>query len=167
MTQLTPVVFLLDVDNTLLDDDRIVATSSATYASVRGRALGALLGDLREAAGGTRLRRLPRRPAALPDREPARPALLADLPLPDRLSVRQPAFPGSLDVIEQLRRWGPTVILSDGDVIFQPRKVERSGLFEAVEGRVLIYIHKERQLDDVEKHSRPITTSWWTTSCAS
>ena len=59
-------------------------------------------------------------------------------------------FPGSLDVIEQLAAWGPTVILTDGDVVFQPRKVQRSGLFEAVEGRVLIYIHKERQLADVE-----------------
>ena len=55
-------------------------------------------------------------------------------------------------MIEQLRTWGPTVILSDGDVVFQPRKIERSGLFEAVEGHVLIYIHKEQELDDVEKH---------------
>ena len=61
-------------------------------------------------------------------------------------------FPGSLDVIERLRTWGPTVILSDGDVILQPHKIERFGLFEAVGGHVLIYIHKERQLDDVEKH---------------
>ncbi len=61
-------------------------------------------------------------------------------------------FPASLDVIEQLRTWGPTVILSDGDVVFQPRKIERSGLFEAVEGHALIYIHKERELDDVAKH---------------
>ena len=54
-------------------------------------------------------------------------------------------------MIEHLRRWGPTVILSDGDVVFQPRKIQRSGLWEAVEGRVLIYIHKERMLDDVEQ----------------
>ena len=54
-------------------------------------------------------------------------------------------------MIARLRAWGPTVILSDGDVIFQPRKIDRSGLFEAVEGRVLIYIHKERELEDVEK----------------
>ena len=70
---------------------------------------------------------------------------LLDYPFADRL------YPGSLDVIEHLGTWGPTVILSDGDVIFQPRKVQRSGLYEAVEGRVLIYIHKEQQLDDVEK----------------
>ncbi len=70
---------------------------------------------------------------------------LLDYPFADRL------FPGSLDVIEQLGNWGPTVILSDGDVVFQPRKVEQSGLYKAVEGRVLIYIHKEQNLDDVEK----------------
>jgi hypothetical protein len=60
-------------------------------------------------------------------------------------------FPESLDVIDHLRAFGPTVVLSDGDVVFQPRKVERSGIFDAVEGRVLIYVHKERELDDVER----------------
>jgi hypothetical protein len=59
-------------------------------------------------------------------------------------------YGGALDVIEHLRAWGPTVILSDGDVVFQPRKTQRSGLWEAVEGRVLIYLHKELMLDDVE-----------------
>jgi len=54
-------------------------------------------------------------------------------------------------VIERLAAWGSTVILSDGDVVFQPRKIERAGLSEAVEGRVLIYIHKERELDDIER----------------
>ena len=60
-------------------------------------------------------------------------------------------FPNSLDVIEHCKQWGKVVILSDGDVVFQPRKVERSGLFEAVEGNILIYIHKEFELDDVER----------------
>src|SRR5262249_29210994 len=60
-------------------------------------------------------------------------------------------YPESLDVLEHLAAWGPTVILSDGDVVFQPRKIECSGLFDAVEGRVLIYIHKEQELDDVER----------------
>jgi hypothetical protein len=54
-------------------------------------------------------------------------------------------------VVERLSNWGPTVILSDGDVVFQPRKVYRSGLFEAVQGRVLIYIHKEKELEDIEQ----------------
>ena len=52
-------------------------------------------------------------------------------------------------MLERFRKWGPMVILSDGDVVFQPRKVERSGIFEAVDGHVLIYIHKEDELDDV------------------
>jgi hypothetical protein len=69
---------------------------------------------------------------------------LVDYPFANRL------YPGSLDVLERFRSWGPTVILSDGDVVFQPRKVQRSGLAEAVDG-VLIYVHKERELEDVER----------------
>ena len=72
-------------------------------------------------------------------------SFLVDYPFANRL------FPQSLDVIERLNTFGPTVILSDGDVVFQPRKIERSGLLEAVQGRVLIYIHKEHELDDVEQ----------------
>src|SRR5258707_11516658 len=68
---------------------------------------------------------------------------LVDPPFANRL------YPESLDVLERLKMWGPTVLLSDGDVVFQPRKVERSGLFSAVDGNVLIYIHKELQLEDV------------------
>ena len=71
-------------------------------------------------------------------------SFLVNYPFANRL------YSESLDVIEHLAAWGPTVILSDGDVVFQPRKVERSGLFDAVESRVLIYIHKEQELDDVE-----------------
>jgi hypothetical protein len=72
-------------------------------------------------------------------------SFLVDYPFANRL------YPGSLDVLERFLSWGPTVILSDGDVVFQPRKVERSGIFEAVDGHVLIYIHKEKALDDVER----------------
>jgi hypothetical protein len=60
-------------------------------------------------------------------------------------------YPNSLDVLEHVKRWGPPAILSDGDVVFQPRKVDCSGLFEAVEGRVLIYVHKEEELKDVQQ----------------
>jgi FMN phosphatase YigB (HAD superfamily) len=70
---------------------------------------------------------------------------LTNYPFANRL------FPASLDVIEHLRQWGPVVILSDGDVVFQPRKVERSGLLEAVGGQALIYVHKEQELADVER----------------
>ena len=59
-------------------------------------------------------------------------------------------YPESLDALEHVGQWGETVILSDGDVVFQPLKVERSGVFDAVDGRVLIYVHKENELDDVE-----------------
>ena len=61
-------------------------------------------------------------------------------------------YPRAFDAVAHLGRFGPTVILSDGDVVFQPRKVQRSGLWDAVEGRVLIYIHKERMLDAVQRH---------------
>jgi FMN phosphatase YigB (HAD superfamily) len=70
---------------------------------------------------------------------------LVDYPFANRL------YPQALDVLERFRGWGPTAILSDGDVVFQPRKVERSGISEAVDGHVLIYIHKERELEDVEQ----------------
>jgi hypothetical protein len=62
----------------------------------------------------------------------------------------EPETLNSLDVIERVKRWGPAVLLTGGDVVFQPRKVERSGLYDAVDGRALIYVHKERELADVE-----------------
>jgi len=72
-------------------------------------------------------------------------SFLADYPFADRL------YAGALDVLHQLSTWGPTAVLSDGDVVFQPRKVQRSGIWRAVDGNVLIYIHKEKELDDVER----------------
>ena len=72
-------------------------------------------------------------------------AYLIDYPFRDRL------FPATPEVIRHLGRWGLTVILTDGDVVFQPRKIRRSGLFDLFEGRVLVYIHKEQELDDVEQ----------------
>ena len=68
-----------------------------------------------------------------------------DYPFADRL------YPGALEVLARLSRWGEAVILTDGDVVFQPRKVERSGIAAAADGKVLIYIHKEQALDDVER----------------
>ena len=72
-------------------------------------------------------------------------AFLIDYPFANRL------YPNSLDAIDHVKKFGTPVILSDGDVVFQPRKVERSGLLEAVDGNALIYVHKEKELDDVEK----------------
>ena len=73
-------------------------------------------------------------------------SFLVDYPFADRL------YPKALDVVTQLKSRWPVAIFSDGDAVFQPRKVERSGLWTAVDGRVLIYIHKEQMLDDVERH---------------
>ena len=70
---------------------------------------------------------------------------LVDYPFADRL------YPGALDAVKHARRWGTPVILSDGDAVFQPRKVERSGLWHAFDNRILIYVHKEQELDDVER----------------
>src|SRR5262245_65773104 len=70
---------------------------------------------------------------------------LVDYPFVDRL------YPRALDVVKHVQQWGTAVILSDGDAVFQPRKVERSGLWRAFEDRVLIYIHKEEELDDVAR----------------
>ena len=146
------VAFLLDVDNTLLDNDRVVNDLSAHLASEFGPEsrdrYWKIFEELRTELGYTDyLGALQRyRLGALNDaRLLQMSAFLVDYPFADRL------YPDALAVIERLRRWGPTVILSDGDVVFQPRKVQRSGLWQAVEGRVLIYIHKERMLDDVER----------------
>jgi hypothetical protein len=153
MTPFAPVVFLLDVDNTLLDNDRIIDDLkrhlTQAFGAARQERYWAIFEKLRVELGyADYLGALQR----YRDENPRDPhflqisSYLLDYPFADRL------FPAALDVIERLRAWGPTVILSDGDVVFQPRKIERSGLFEAVEGRALIYIHKERELDDVEKH---------------
>ena len=153
MTQLAPVVFLLDVDNTLLDNDRIGADLkrhlTQAFGAERQDRYWAIFEKLRVELGYADYLGALQRYRAENPRDPHFLQLsfyLLDYPFANRL------FPASLDVIERLRSWGPTVILSDGDVVFQPRKIERSGLFEAVQGHVLIYIHKERELDDVEKH---------------
>ena len=151
MSAAAETVFLLDVDNTLARQrPGHTGPETAHHQGLWGRSPASLLGHLRGHAQGAGLRRLSRRPAAhrietCAIRSSCRSASSTDYPFANRL------FPGSMDAIEHLGQWGPTVILSDGDVVFQPRKVFRSGLFEAVEGHVLIYIHKEQELDDVER----------------
>jgi FMN phosphatase YigB (HAD superfamily) len=145
------VVFLFDVDNTLLDNDHIQqdlfdqlerefgAGQRDLYREIFERIrsevgyadyLGALQQYRLHQMHNPRLLRMS--------------SYLVDYPFADRL------YPHALEVLKRCAEWGPTVILSDGDVVFQPRKIERSGLRDAVEGRVLIYIHKERTLHDVE-----------------
>jgi FMN phosphatase YigB (HAD superfamily) len=152
MTAMHPVVFLLDVDNTLLDNDRIEQDLRRYLEREFGAACRDQYWDVfealrRELGYADYLGALQRyRLEHLYDAGVLRlSSFLVEYPFANRL------YPGSLDVIEWLGQWGPTVILSDGDVVFQPRKVERSGLYEAVEGRVLIYIHKEKELDEVER----------------
>jgi|SRR5579871_6614630 len=152
MTQPAPVVFLLDVDNTLLDNDRIIVHLkrhlTRAFGAERQQHYWDIFEKLRAELGyADYLGALQRYRAGNP-RDPhflKLSSFLLDYPFANRL------FPGSIDVIERLSGWGPTVILSDGDVIFQPRKIERSGLAEAVDDRVLIYIHKEMELEDVEE----------------
>ena len=145
-------VFLFDVDNTLLDNDRITADlrehlTREFGAACQGR-YWAIFEQLRGELGyADYLGALQRYRDVVP--QDARilelSGFLLDYPFADRL------YPLALDVLARLRAFGPTVILSDGDVIFQPRKVARSGIAAAVEGRVLIYVHKERELARVEE----------------
>jgi FMN phosphatase YigB (HAD superfamily) len=146
------VVFLLDVDNTLLDNDAVDRDLQRHLRQAFGADCEArywqIFEELRAELGyadylGTLQRyRLehPRDPNLL-----GMSLFLIDYPFADRL------YPGALDAVKWLRTVGQTVILSDGDVVFQPRKVERSGLWDAVDGHVLIYVHKEQMLDDVEQ----------------
>ncbi len=151
MTQTAPVAFLLDVDNTLLDNDRIIEDLkdhlTQAFGAERQQRYWAIFEQRRKELGYADYLGALQRYRAENPHDPRFLEIsfyLLDYPFADRL------FASALDVIKHLDAWGTTVILSDGDVVFQPRKVERSGLFEAVQGRVLIYIHKEQELDDVE-----------------
>jgi FMN phosphatase YigB (HAD superfamily) len=141
------VVFLLDCDNTLLDNDRVQADLRAHLAAEFGTASAdtywRIFEALRTELGyADYLGALQRYRFEVPDdaRLLLMSAFLIDYPFADRL------YPRSLDVIAHLGRIGPTVILTDGDVVFQPRKLQRSGLWDAVEGRVLVTLHKEEAL---------------------
>jgi FMN phosphatase YigB (HAD superfamily) len=148
----TRVVFLFDVDNTLLDNDRVAADLQRHLAGEIG-AEGAqeywqIFEQLRTELGyADYLGALQR----FRSKHPRAPHLLGvsdfliNYPFAERL------FPDALKVIEHVQQWGPAVILSDGDVVFQPLKISHSGLANAVDGRVLIYVHKEQELDDVER----------------
>lgn len=145
-------VFLVDVDNTLLDNDRIQADLKLHLerefgAECRDRYWAILEGLFTELGYRDYLGALQRYRAERP-REIhllSMSSYLVDYPFANRL------YPQALDVLERFRGWGATAILSDGDVVFQPRKVERSGISEAADGHVLIYIHKEQELEDVEQ----------------
>ena len=150
MSAASRVVFLFDVDNTLVDNDRVQAHLKEHLAQTYGAATRDrywdILEELRQELGYVDyLGALERyRVEALHRPEVLRmSSWLVDYPFADRL------YPGAMDAVKHVQQWGTPVILSDGDAVFQPRKVERSGLWRAFDGRVLIYIHKEEELDDV------------------
>jgi FMN phosphatase YigB (HAD superfamily) len=146
------VVFLFDVDNTLLDNDQVQQDLSDHLAEEFGHEAReryfALFEDLRATLGyADYLGALQRyRLETLHDPKVLRIAnWLVDYKFADRL------YPRALEVVHHVQAWGPAVILSDGDAAFQPRKVCSSGLWEAFRDNVLIYVHKEECLDDVER----------------
>jgi FMN phosphatase YigB (HAD superfamily) len=152
MTPSHPVVFLVDVDNTLVDNDGIQQDLKdhleRTYGVAARDRYWRILEDLftelgyRDYIGALQRFRVehPREVELL-----AMSSFLMDYPFAERL------YPGALEVLKRLRSLAPTVILSDGDVVFQPRKVERAGIANVGDGDVLIYIHKEEALEDVER----------------
>ena len=144
-------VFLFDVDNTLLDNDRVIADLTKylkrEVGPERARCYWTIFERLRTRLGyadylGALQRYRIEYPHDLGLLAVSR--FLINYPFANRL------FPNSLDVIEHVKQWGAGVLLTDGDVVFQPRKVDRSGLYEAVDGHALIYVHKEHELADVE-----------------
>jgi FMN phosphatase YigB (HAD superfamily) len=146
------VVFLFDVDNTLLDNDRVTLDLKRylekEVGTERNERYWAIFESLRQELGyADYLGALQRYRIEYPYDSHLLmvSTYLVNYHFANRL------YPNSLDVIEHCRQWGATVILTDGDVVFQPRKIERSGIFEAVEGNILIYIHKELELADVER----------------
>lgn len=146
------VVFLIDCDNTLMDNDQVqhdLRDHLEQQFGVEARErYWAIFEQLRSELGYTDYLGALQRYRVESLNEP-RLLLMAGWLMNYRFAER--LYPGSLDLLKHLTQWGKTVILSDGDVVFQPRKVEYSGLWDAVEGRVLIYIHKENMLEQIEQ----------------
>ena len=150
MSSPDPIVFLVDVDNTLLDNDRILQDVRDHVGEVCGpeardrywQIVIRLFDELgyRDYLGALQLYRMenPHDPRLFRLAE-----FVIDYPFADRL------YPGALEALARFSQWATTTALTDGDVVFQPRKVERSGIWRAVDGKVMIYVHKEEELDDV------------------
>jgi FMN phosphatase YigB (HAD superfamily) len=146
------IVFLFDVDNTLLNNDRVTddlrGYLNREVGPQRSKTYWNIFEALRDELGyADYLGALQRYRHDFPHdlHLLAMSHYLVEYPFANRL------YPESLDAIAHVRRWGPVALLSDGDVVFQPRKVQRSGLYEAVEGKVMIYVHKEDELKDVAR----------------
>lgn len=152
MSDRAPLVFLLDVDNTLLDNDRVHADLErhieAEFGADAAKTYWAIYEDLRVKLGyADYLGAIQRFRLECDDEVRAQglAAYLLNYPFADRL------YPGALEAVAHLSQLGTCVVLSDGDVVLQPRKIEAAGIAAAVAGRVLIYVHKERMLDDVAR----------------
>ncbi len=152
MTRTANLIFLFDVDNTLLDNDRVQADLAHYLSGSFGvkdcnrywdifETVRTELGyaDYLGALERFRLEKMHDPKVLLMS------SWLVDYPFRERL------YKGALRAVEYVKQWGPAVILSDGDAVFQPRKIDRSGLWAAFDGHVLIYIHKEQELADVEQ----------------
>ena len=146
------IVFLFDVDNTLLDNDSVYADIDRYLTQVFGadaaRTYWTIYEDLRRELGYADYLGAVQKFRLVCGDEPRAQqvaAFLLDYNFAERL------YPGALEAIRHLSQFGTCVVLSDGDVVLQPRKIDVSGLADAVEGRVLIYVHKERMLDDVAR----------------
>jgi FMN phosphatase YigB (HAD superfamily) len=145
-------VFLFDVDNTLLDNDRVTADLkrflSSEFGDEREKQYWQIFEQLRMELGYADYLGALQRYRAKHQRDShilAVSTFLINYPFANRL------FPNSLDAVDRAKQQGKAVILSDGDAVFQPRKIECSGLMEAFERNILIYIHKEHELDDVAR----------------
>jgi FMN phosphatase YigB (HAD superfamily) len=146
------LVFLFDVDNTLLDNDRVTADLKRRLKHEIGRErqerYWSIFEELRTELGYADYLGALQRYRAIYPRDPRVlnvSEFLLHYPFTQRL------FPQSLEVVEYVKQFGTPVILSDGDVVFQPHKIHDSGLYQAFAGEVLIYIHKEVELEDVER----------------
>jgi FMN phosphatase YigB (HAD superfamily) len=149
----TATVFLLDVDNTLLDNDAVEADLHRHLAMQLGQERAnrywTIFEELRTELGyADYLGALQRLRGSYPHQTGLLEisAYLIEYPFADRV------FPSALDTVHRLSKLGRTVIFSDGDVVFQPHKIRRSGVWNAVDGKVLVSVHKERELDAVEQH---------------
>jgi FMN phosphatase YigB (HAD superfamily) len=152
MSKPLSVAFLFDVDNTLIDNDRVQADLrehlEQTYGVAARDRYWEILEKLRDDLGYVdylgALERFRIETIHRPD-VLRMSSWLVDYPFADRL------YPGALEAVKHVQQWGTAVILSDGDAVFQPRKVEKSGLWRAFDNHILIYVHKEQELDDVER----------------
>jgi FMN phosphatase YigB (HAD superfamily) len=152
MTGLASTVFLLDVDNTLLDNDAVEADLHRHLVAQLGPKLAEsywqAFEELRDELGyADYLGAFQHVRCAYPHeaRLLETSDFLIEYPFAERI------YPGAIETLRRLNELGRTVILSDGDAVFQPHKIRRSSLWAAVDGDVLVYVHKERELDDVER----------------